>query len=378
MSGADIRSLVEEIQQVGFREFWWDSQLLKACSQVNDPRVVRALLIRHHCLQNKQADSAHVLRNTIKELEGPDFPTLWHLIDSESNTNRLIGSIDDPHSGTWAATYVLGDIGGAPALSKATSRLGPADSTRHFLIAKLAYHLVVRYMQILSEREPTATEFDVKTGEKIEVLTRLYYPDVYHRQMLRRQQANEYFIPVQPQMLTYLKSHLSKIPDNFIPISKWELFRYIDRIPTLDTADRPHRREPGLTTVTTLDLHGRPAGSVTRLNDGRHMISAGPSADSTTLLMSMFVVFADELTLEQRVAFSRWADLPSHAWAQAHREAFALAMLHYFREVAESGGNLPPEVESAAGRLLGSQHLPLLARPISREVRRIFESLFNP
>jgi hypothetical protein len=43
--------------------------------------VVKVLCIRHHCLQNKQADSCHVIRNTIKTIDGPAFPSLWHKQD---------------------------------------------------------------------------------------------------------------------------------------------------------------------------------------------------------------------------------------------------------------------------------------------------------
>jgi hypothetical protein len=376
MSEASVRRLVEDIQQVDFREFWWNSQLLQTCSKHDDPRVTRALLTRHHCLQSKQADSAHVIRNTIKEIEGPEFPTLWGLIDSESNTNRLVGTIDDPFSATWAAAYVLGEIGGAPALSNTTTRLSTADAPRHFLTAKLAYHLVVRYMQIQSEGEPTVTEFDTETGQRINVPTRARYPDVYERQMLRRQQANELFVAVQPRMLVYLKAHLAKIPDNFIPIPKRELFRYIERLPTSDSVDQSRKLEPSMHSMTTFDEHGMPAGRVTRLDDGRHLISAGVGADKTTLLMSMFVVFAETILPEQRLIFSRWANLPSQAWTSTHREYFALTMLHYFREVAERGGNLPREVEAAARMLVGAPSLPPIKQPITAEVKQIFESLF--
>jgi hypothetical protein len=170
---------------------------------VKDARITEALLIRHHCLGNKRADSAHVIRNTIKEIEGKNFPILWGCIDRETDTNRLIGAIEDPYSKTWAAAYVLGEVGGAPALSNVTERLTSFHTARHFLTAKLAFHLVMRYMQIQKAGEPTITEMDVKTGRTIEIPTRIRHPDIYQRQMLRRKQENEYFVPVQKDMLLY-------------------------------------------------------------------------------------------------------------------------------------------------------------------------------
>ena len=53
MNEIDITRLVEQIDNVDAREFWWDSRLLAAAAQVRDVRVVSSLARRHHCLSNK-------------------------------------------------------------------------------------------------------------------------------------------------------------------------------------------------------------------------------------------------------------------------------------------------------------------------------------
>jgi 2-methylcitrate dehydratase PrpD len=230
MNNAEIEKLVDDLDAVDFREFWWDSKLLDRCAQIKDSRVVKVLCIRHHCLQNKQADSCHVIRNTIKIIDGPAFPYLWQFIAAESDQQRLINTVDDPHSLPWAAAFVLGEIGGKPALSETTGKL--ANPTIPYLWVRIAMHLVVRYLQILSEEEPQVEEMDVKTGAMMRFPAKDRYPDVYERQMLRRRQANEYFTPVDPVMVPYLKAHLNRIPETYYPMSKAELLKYCDHLPT--------------------------------------------------------------------------------------------------------------------------------------------------
>ena len=230
MNNAEIQQLVDELDSVDFREFSWASELLDRCAQAKDPRVVKGLCIRHHCLQNKQADSCHVIRNTIKIIDGPTFPNLWQFITSGSDQQHLINTVDDPYSLPWAAAFVLGEIGGKAALSETTGKL--ANPYIPYLWVRLAMHLVVRYLQIQSEEEPHVEEMDVKTGEVRRVPARERYPDVYERQILRRRQANEYFTPVDPLMVVYLKSHLNRIPDTYYPMPKAQLLKYCDYLPT--------------------------------------------------------------------------------------------------------------------------------------------------
>jgi hypothetical protein len=229
MNSAEIEKLVDEIDSVDFREFWWGSKLLDRCAQTKDSRVVKGLCIRHHCLQNKQADSCHVIRNTIKTIDGPTFQCLWQFATAESDQQRLIKTVDDPYSLPWAAAFVLGEIRGKAALSETTGKL--ANPNIPYLWVRIAMHLVVRYLQILSEEEPQVEEMDIKTGALTRFLAKDRYPDVYERQMLRRRQANEYFTPVDPVMVVYLKTHLNRIPDIYYPMPKAQLLKYCDHLP---------------------------------------------------------------------------------------------------------------------------------------------------
>jgi hypothetical protein len=138
--------------------------------------------------------------------------------------------VDDPYSLPWAAAFVLGEIGGKAALSETTGKL--ANPNTPYLWVRIAMHLVVRYVQILSEEEPQVEEMDVKTGVLGRFPAKDRYPDVYERQMLRRQQANEYFTSVDPVMVLYLKAHLSRLPDIYYPMPKAQLLKYCDHLPT--------------------------------------------------------------------------------------------------------------------------------------------------
>lgn len=229
MNNAEIEKLVDDLDAVDFQEFWWGSKLLDRCAQTKDSRVAKILCIRHHCLQNKQADTCHVIRNTIKIIDGPAFPSLWQFIAAESDQQRLINTVDDPYSLPWAAAFVLGEIGGKPALSETTGKL--ANPTIPYLWVRIAMHLVVRYLQILSEEEPQVEEMDVKTGAMMRFPAKDRYPDVYERQMLRRRQANEYFTPVDPVMVPYLKAHLNRIPETYYPMPKAQLLKSCDYLP---------------------------------------------------------------------------------------------------------------------------------------------------
>ena len=116
MNEQEIRRLVDEIENVSFQEFWWGSELLDRASRVRDVRVVRALALRHHGLSNKMAFSAHVIRNTIKIIDAPEFLLSWSVIDSVADANELVRRLEDFCYAPWAVAFILGEIGGTDAL----------------------------------------------------------------------------------------------------------------------------------------------------------------------------------------------------------------------------------------------------------------------
>lgn len=56
--------------------------------------MVRALALVHHSLSNKEALSAHILRNIIKMIDAPTFPLSWAIIDSETDANQMVRRLE--------------------------------------------------------------------------------------------------------------------------------------------------------------------------------------------------------------------------------------------------------------------------------------------
>lgn len=128
--------------------------------------------------------------------------------------------------------------------------------------------------------------------------------------------------------------------------------------------------------LSTFNQGGEIAGSVTRNPDGRHTISVGKKADMSSLLMSLFFVFANDLNGYQRSIFSKWAHLPQDTWTSIHQQTFAQALLHYFMEVRVQGGKLPESVLKAS-HSFPPQALVDLKYPLTKEIRELFSSLFG-
>lgn len=180
-----IRWLVEKISQVSFTEFWWGSQLLENCAREKDPRITHVLLFRHHCLSNKDADSAHMIRQTIKKIDGPELKTLWDIIDNIDPSEDLTQSIADPYSMTWAACYVLGEVGGIKALHGLSLRLTAEYSHLYYLTVRMLSQLLIRYLKAIDPEEPLMNQLDFDTNRVTQVPIRRI-PEEYNRIMLRR------------------------------------------------------------------------------------------------------------------------------------------------------------------------------------------------
>ena len=234
MNDEDIKRLVEEIDRADFREFSWGSDLLERASQVRDIRVVQALALRHHGLSNKEAFSAHVLRNAIKTIDAPTFPFSWSIIDAETDTDRLVRRLEDFSYAPWALAYILGEIGGHGALRGASMRLRPEHSVRHFMIVRLTSHLLVRYLAIQDYKPPTMTVIDVKTGEMTRGLPMGDLLPSHKMEMLRRSQADELFTPIAPTLIQELRKGLASIPDNLFNMPRELLLRGLDQVPKRD------------------------------------------------------------------------------------------------------------------------------------------------
>lgn len=230
MSNTQIDRIVDEIESASAQQLWWDSELLERASRVHDGRVVSALGLRHHALANKEAFSAHVVRNAIKTIDQPDFPLLWSFIDVETDSRRISEHLEDFACLPWSAAYILGEIGGAGALRGASARLTPEHSVRHYLIARLTSHLLARYLKIGAPKPPTITMIDVHTGEMTSGLPATPDSPNYKMEMRRRSEADELFTPLEPALAADLKARLTRIPDRLLNLKRRVFYDAIDRL----------------------------------------------------------------------------------------------------------------------------------------------------
>jgi hypothetical protein len=231
MHEQEIRRLVGEIENISFREFWWGSELLDRASRVRDVRVVRVLALRHHGLSNKNAFSAHVVRNTIKTIDAPEFPLSWSIIDSEKDSDSLVHNLEDFGYAPWAIAFILGEIGGAGALRGVAVRLGPEHSARHYMIVRITSHLLVRYLQIHAPTPRTMTVIDVETGAVTRAVPEAISSPTHKMDLLRRSQADEFFTLLEPSLVQIIRDRLEIIPDQVLNLPREDFFRALDKIP---------------------------------------------------------------------------------------------------------------------------------------------------
>lgn len=366
MDKAAILKLIHEIDTVDFKEFWWGSGLLERCSKVKDPRIVNMLLVRHQHLGNKEADSAHLLRNTIKEIDGPGFETLWSHIDNFAYQRALPSNYGDQFAWPEAAGFVLGEIGGAPALQNLVKRLIPSYSSLYDLLGTIAADLLSRYLQIRNLGEPTVVIQDIKTREKSTVPAREFDQETYERQVLRRKQENDLFVPVEKNLLDELGKNLSMMPPKDLPVSL-STFRSM-------ALDVPIKNK--VETSYLFGKEGTITGGISRLPNGKHLFVAGENPDVHTMIILSFVFFASSIPRSSQVVFSRWAGLPEKDWSQDHKETFALTLYNYFLEIKEQGLDMPAEVMGAVNMLIEKGAVPSLTKELTPEVKEVFRKMF--
>ncbi len=94
------------------------------------------------------------------------------------------------------------------------------------------------------------------------------------------------------------------------------------------------------------------------------------------LLASLFYVFAQDLTTEDQSIFSIWGNLPTSYWGDEHKKAFAIAQLHFFEEAERYGVEGPTEIMNMA-KLIPTDQLPSLAKPLSAGVVAIFMKIYG-
>jgi len=230
MTEHEIVQLVGELEQVNAQQFWWDSPILIRAVATHDARIVRTLAFRHHCLGNKNAFSAHVLRNTMRHCDGPELLSLWACIDEESDSKAIVERMEDFGYLPWASAFIIGEIGGTPAFVRILERLSPEHAPRHYLIVRLFSHLLIRYLAIEKETEPKTTFIDLKTGEQESLLSRYTATTSFDMTARKRKEANELFTPLTREQIQSAKISLETIPDRLLNLDRGQFLKLLDHL----------------------------------------------------------------------------------------------------------------------------------------------------
>jgi hypothetical protein len=128
-------------------------------------------------------------------------------------------------------------------------------------------------------------------------------------------------------------------------------------------------------TAPALNKDGKIAGTVTQQPDGKTLIEVKPGSDYTSIMFSSCIMFSNFLSDQEKEIFANWGGLPINEWARCHREKFALALMHHFHDLKESDAPMPEEMKEAFNNL-PINTLPKLDRPLTNEIRRIFNRQF--
>lgn len=120
---------------------------------------------------------------------------------------------------------------------------------------------------------------------------------------------------------------------------------------------------------------GRPSGSITRLPDGRNVISVGRDADIVTSFLTLSMLFSDGMPDSKKCVIARWAGLEEDQWGAAHREACGAADLNYLLELKRCGRSIP-KVAQGIVEYMNESNVPALPTPLNDDVRGIFEGIY--
>lgn len=230
MNETEIQQLIREIDGAGPDQLSGDGSFFERIERAPDSRVVRAATLLHHSLSNKKAFSAHYLRCAIRRNEGPQLQSLWSFIDAETDSRALVERMDDYSYLPWAATFIVGEIGGAPAFAATAERLTAPHQARYHLLVRLFSQIVIRYLQIARPEEPTGTIIDVNTGERRTVPLRELGGHAYENELRKRAQADEFFTPLTPSIVADAKRRLQLVPDAHFNIAKPEFLHALDSL----------------------------------------------------------------------------------------------------------------------------------------------------
>ena len=118
-------------------------------------------------------------------------------------------------------------------------------------------------------------------------------------------------------------------------------------------------------------------GRVEFSTDGRATLIAEQSSTFVTGILEMAVVFAKDLTDEDRRVFCQWNELPPDDWGEEHYSSFSIAFLSWVAGLTDMERKAHPALTGAADLIAKEPQKPTLEKRLSPAVRQMFGRLFS-
>ena len=225
----------------------------------------------------------------------------------------------------WAATFIIGELGGAPAFQQTVSRLTLSHSARHFLLVRLFSHTLVRYLSIDAEEEPQSTMIDLNTGESEQLLSRYVSRPNFDMTRRKRTEANELFTPLPRSAVQNAQRNIEQIPGRLFNVPKEQFRIALSRLPLAPAPPIPqhhHRNQKSLC-----------SDSSKRRNPRTHSTSNPPPAKRANLEQT--ITLANELLMgvvEQQAVRKQGIDLADGPIPYSTHDLALSIALNFFKQ----------------------------------------------
>jgi hypothetical protein len=111
--------------------------------------------------------------------------------------------------------------------------------------------------------------------------------------------------------------------------------------------------------------------------NGKDRLSPSKQGNSFVLILAATMyVSSNEIPLEIKLLFSKWANLPIGYWGKEHKQLYALADLHFLKYAHKKGVKIRPDFKSVT-KQLQTEELPPLPQPLSREIINFFLEIYG-
>jgi hypothetical protein len=130
----------------------------------------------------------------------------------------------------------------------------------------------------------------------------------------------------------------------------------------------------GENTVFVHDSYGERTGRVALYPSGKTIVMSFKRDDPTSILLSIVMSFANDLTYDERIIISNWAGMSEETWSMTHCHYFAIAALHHI--LSNKSSEFPSYVAEIP-KVLTLDHLPCLPRPMTSVVNKMLVRFFR-